>query len=281
MSEQAPLHVVITGASSGLGEALAYAYARRGAKVGLFARRRAKLEEVAEACLKAGAADARPLVGDTAERADVLAAVGELDRAWGRVDRAFLNAGAAGDRTKAKREEHFIQCCSGDDLTAAAFSADAAEWVMRVNYLGVVYWLEPMLERMRRQRSGTIAVTGSMAADGNLPRSGPYTATKVALRALLEGLRYDARKFGVQLSLIEPAWFVSEQADPKSKAPFIMSTDAAAARVMKGVEAGEKLIRFPGQMSVISRVAAIMPREVRDRFWDHYLPPLDAGREET
>jgi len=269
-------HVVITGASSGLGEALASAHARRGARRGLYARRRDKLAAVAERCRELGAADARPLVGDVRDRGAIAAAVEELDRAWGRIDRAYLNAGGSGDRYKGKAEAHYLQCCAGDDLTAARFSAASAEWVITTNYLGAVNWLEPLLARMRARRAGTIAVTGSIAADGNLPRSGPYTASKTALRALVHGLRHDAAKHGITLCLIECGWFISELTDVKSSAPFVLSTTEAARRAIRGVDAGRAVIRFPWQMSLLSRVGLLVPRAVQDRVWERMLPPLEA-----
>jgi short-subunit dehydrogenase len=172
------------------------------------------------------------------------------------------------------REDSLLQCCAGEDSTVVAFSADSTEWLMRLNYLGIVYWLEPLLERMRRQRSGTIAVTGSLSADGNLLRSGPYTATKVAVRALLEGLRCDAWKFGIRICLIESGWFVSELTAPNAKVPFLLATEDAAARAIRGVEAGKAVIRFPWQMSVLSRLGASIPRSLRELFLDRYLPRI-------
>jgi NADP-dependent 3-hydroxy acid dehydrogenase YdfG len=274
MTAAEPLNVVITGASSGLGEAFAHCYAERGARLALFARRRERLEQVAAACRARGAADARVMVGDTTDAARVSAAVTELAAAWGRLDRAFLNAGGSGDQFKSKREQHFLQCCSGDDLTAYNFAAASAEWIVRVNYLGVIYWMEPLLRLMRGQGRGTIAVTGSLAADGNLPRSGPYTASKMALRALLDGLRHDARKLGVRLTLIECGWFISELTDVKAGAPFVMTAGQAARRAIRGVEAGKRVVRFPFRMSLLSRLGTFVPRPWRDRFWDRLLPQL-------
>jgi len=236
-----------------------------------------RLDEVAARCRELGAAEALPLAGDVRDRAAIAAAVDVLDRAWPRIDRGFLNAGGSGDRFKGKAEAHFLQCCAGDDLTAANFSADSAEWVMSVNYLGVVNWLDPLLARMRAQRGGTIAITGSIAADGNLPRSGPYTASKTALRALVDGLRHDAGRFGIRLSLVECGWFISELTDAKSGAPFVLTTAEAARRVVRGVEAGRGLIRFPWQMSLLSRIGVLVPRGLQDRFWDRMLPPLAAS----
>lgn len=269
-----PLGVVITGASSGLGEEIAYEYARRGARVAVFARRQDRLHAVADRCRALGAADAVVQVGDTTVEAEVRAAAAALIDRWGCIDRAYLNAGGSGDRNKSKREEHFLQCCTGDDLTAANFAAESAEWIVRVNYIGVLYWLDPLLAHMRARRSGRIAVTGSIAADGNLPRSGPYTASKTALRALLNGLRWDARKMGVYLCLIECGWFISELTDIKARAPFVLDTDETARRAVRGVEAGRGTIRFPRRLAFLSWLGTLVPRGLRDRVWDRFLPPL-------
>src|SRR5262245_20076962 len=122
-----PLHVLITGASSGIGEAVALAYAQRGAHLALFARRKARLEAVAAACMEKGAAEARVLQGDTTVRDDVKAAALAIEEAWPRVDRAFLNAGTSFSIDKEGERSHFLECCSSGNVTAEDFSADVVE----------------------------------------------------------------------------------------------------------------------------------------------------------
>jgi NADP-dependent 3-hydroxy acid dehydrogenase YdfG len=257
------MHVLITGGSSGIGEAIAYRYARRGAAVALFARRRERLEAVAARCRALGAAGARVLPGDTTQPAEVAAAARALLDEWPAIDRAFLNAGGG----NAGRDAwHALDCCTGDALRATAFSAQAAVDLMQLNYLGVVWWLEPLLRHMAARRDGTIAVTGSMAADGLLPRSGPYTATKMALRGLVDGLRLDSSAAGVRLCLIEPAFVASEQTGNERALPFLLSSEAAAARIVDGVERGEPLVRLPWQMSWINRMCAVLPKSVYRRW---------------
>jgi NAD(P)-dependent dehydrogenase (short-subunit alcohol dehydrogenase family) len=256
-----PLHVVITGASSGLGAAIAVAYARRGARVALFARRRDALEAVAARCVAAGAADAVVLVGDVTRRDDIARGFVHLAGIWGRLDRAVLNAGIALSDATARS---FAECCTSEAQTAAAFDAGTAESVMRTNYLGVVFFLEPVLAWMRAGGGGRIAVTGSMAADGLLERSGPYMASKTALRALVRGLRADACAFDIKLTMLEPGFVQTEMTDGvRYRMPFLVTAPHAAEAFVNGIEAGRESVRVPWQMSVFNRIARWVPATLR------------------
>ena len=263
-------HVLITGASSGIGQAVAQHYAALGAHLALFARRRERLEDVAARCRELGAREARVLVGDTTDRARVLEACDDIG-AWPRIDRAYLNAGGTRDDGRRAERSHHLQCCSTD------FSAESTEWIMRVNYLGAIYWLEPLLARMQQQGDGRIVFMGAMSADRSPPGSGAYAASKAALRALVDGLRADAARFGVRLCLVEPGYVVSEEtAGYCFKMPFLQPTDKAAARIVRGVESGERVIRFPWQLSILSRMGAAVPRALYDRWAARMLPAADA-----
>ena len=261
---------MITGASSGIGAALAEVYARRGGRLALFARRRERLGEVAARCLAAGASEARVLVGDHTRPEDVAQAVTAL-ASWPRIDRAYLNAGGAAGTDG----DHFVDCCAAGNQTGSSFSAAIADGVMRLNYSGHLYWLDPLLARMAAQGGGTIAVTGSMAADGALPRSGPYTASKLALRALVDGLRFEAEPRGIRLCLIEPGYVATEMTTGvRFRMPFLRSADEAAAAFVRGVEAGVPVIRFPWQLSLLNRLTSLVPRSLRTLWWRQVLAPL-------
>lgn len=258
-----PLHVVVTGASSGLGAAIALAYARRGSKVALYARRREALEVVAAQCGAAGAADTVVLAGDVTIRDDVARAFATLGNRWGRLDRAVLNAGIALSDHAART---FAECCTSDAQTAAAFDAATAESLMRTNYLGVVFFLEPVLAWMRSSGGGRIAITGSMAADGLLQRSGPYMASKVALRALADGLRTDACGLDIKLTMLEPGFVETGMTeDIPYRMPFLLSAAKAAEAFVHGIEAGREHVRVPWQMSAFNNLARLVPAAVRAR----------------
>jgi NADP-dependent 3-hydroxy acid dehydrogenase YdfG len=253
--------VLVTGASSGIGEAIAYEYARRGARLALFARRREELEEVAARCRGLGAAEARVVVGDTTDAGEVEAAAKEVMGAWPRIDRAFLNAGGYG-----VRDRDGMARARDVEWSAGGFSAASTERVIRLNYLGVVYWLEHLLPVMRRERAGTIVVTGAQAADRAFPKHGPYAASKAAVRALFDALRPDAGRYGVRMCLVEPGCVESgmTRANCCDEMPFIQPTARSAERIVRGVEAGEAVIRFPWYASAVSHAAAAVPRAIFD-----------------
>jgi short-subunit dehydrogenase len=266
----ANLTVLITGASSGIGEAVALAYARGGARVALMARRMDRLERVAEQCRRAGSPEAIAIPGDVTSRTDVAAVMSTLSARWHSLDRAVLNAGVAHTDSTSRA---FVECCTSREQTAEGFSASTVEEVMRTNYLGVVYLLEPILARMREQRSGTIAVTSSMSTDGLLHRSGPYSASKNALKALVDGLRSDAAQLGVTMVLLEPGFIRSDMtAHGRWAMPFVMDADAAAAKFLHGIERGQSRVRVPWQMSWMNRLAQAVPCAIRERIMAKVLP---------
>jgi NAD(P)-dependent dehydrogenase (short-subunit alcohol dehydrogenase family) len=237
--------------------------------VAVFARRAGRLDEVAAQCRELGAAEARVLVGDTTDPGRVHAAAAELAGAWGGLDRAFLNAGGYGViDTPAMQEARDIA------WTATGFRAAAAEAVMRVNYLGVAYWLEAVLAVMRAQRDGTIAVTGAQTADRGFPAHGPYAAAKAALRALCDSLRPDAARFGITLSLLEPGCVQSELTDNHccDSMPFLQPTAPAVRRFIAGVERGRAVVRWPAHASLSSRLTAAVPRALFDLWAIRKLP---------
>jgi short-subunit dehydrogenase len=263
-----PLHVLVTGASSGIGAAMALAYAKRGARLALFARRRDALEAVAARCTAEGAEDALAISGDVTSREDIARAFAEIEGRWPRLDRAVLNAGMAMTDHAARS---FAECCTSEAQTAVAFDAATAELIMRTNYLGAVNFLEPVLAWMRRTGGGRIAITGSMASDGLLLRSGPYTASKAALRSLVDGLRADACALDIELTLLEPGFVQTEMTEGVTyRMPFLITAAQAAEQFVRGIEAGRERVRAPWQMSAFNSVVRLLPAALRARAAERF-----------
>jgi short-subunit dehydrogenase len=165
-------NVLVTGASSGIGAAIAEQLGLYGANVALLARRREELEQVARRVEQAGGR-ALVLVGDTTELEDVRRAHQQMCEQLGAVGTAVLNAGI------------------GRTFPLRRFTAQRVRQIFEVNLMGVVNWLEVLLPPMLEAQTGTIVGMSSLAAHISSPFSGAYSASKAALSNLFGSLRIE------------------------------------------------------------------------------------------
>jgi NAD(P)-dependent dehydrogenase (short-subunit alcohol dehydrogenase family) len=230
--------VLITGASSGIGRALAGAYLRQDAIVGVCGRDR---NRVASVC--AGRVNARPLIFDTRNREAATQAVKEFDDETGGIDLAILNAG------------------THQATDAAHFDAAVFADVMAVNYGGLVNCLQPVLAGMKSRRRGQIALMGSVAGFCGLPNAGAYCASKSAIMRLAESLRVELAAVGIDIRLVLPG-FVDTPLTQKNDfpMPFLMDVEAAAERIHRGLEGRRFEIAFPRRLVWLMRLLSILPR---------------------
>jgi short-subunit dehydrogenase len=183
--------VIVTGASSGIGAATAVACGREGMRVVLAARRKDRLERVADQ-VRASGAEARVVPTDVREEAAVQALVDGTVAAWGRLDVLVNNAGAGLLATVA-------------DTRAAEFEA-----MMRVNYLAVVYGILAALPHMRRQGNGHIVNVASVVGKRAVPFLAAYAAAKFAVVGLSEALRMEVRREGIRVTCVCPVGTATE-----------------------------------------------------------------------
>src|SRR4051794_35835375 len=169
---------VVTGASSGIGRALAKELAAQGCKVGLVARRRDQLDTLAAEIRSAGHT-AATAAADVADRAQTLAAVAALRKQLGPVDLMVANAGV------------------GAPTLLEPFNVADVEKMFRVNVLGVVYAIEAVLPEMLARRRGHLAAVSSLGAYKGMPGESAYCASKAAVNTFMEGLRIQLRDRGV------------------------------------------------------------------------------------
>lgn len=243
-----PTTLLVTGASAGMGAAIAEHVAAPGVRVALFARRKDLLDEVARKVGQKGA-EALVLVGDVADIKSVEAAWSELAAKWGpELDFAYLNAGAGGVFPLAK------------------FKADRVKRIFDVNVMGVVNWLHFVLPPMLEARHGTIVGTSSLAAQRGGPNAGAYSASKAAVSNLLESIRLEARRSNVRVCTVEPGFVRTGMTAPnKFPMPFIMEPADAAKVIVRGAQRGQSMIRFPWPLQAGMALMRWMPNWLYDR----------------
>jgi len=238
--------ILITGASSGIGAALAEEIAEYGGDVALVARREEQLQEVAQRVRRRGA---RPLVlaCDVTDLESVRAAGARIVEVQGPVEVAFLNAGI------------------GEVVHLPRFDARKVQRVFEVNIFGVLNWMEALLPAMIERKSGILAATSSLAAARGLPGASAYSATKAALSALLDAYRVEARLYGLQITIIEPGFVRTPINEGAKSRPFLLEVEPAARIILDGVAEGQALIRFPWQMAAAMQVLRHLPNALFDR----------------
>ncbi len=243
---------VITGASSGLGWALARVLAAEGCKVGLLARRQEKLLALADEIAQAGgtAAVARADVGD---RSQTVTAIHELAARLGPVDLLIANAGV------------------GTPTRVEPLNVSAQEEMFRVNVLGVMYAIEAVLPEMVRRRRGHLAAVSSAAAYKGLPGEAGYCASKAAVNTFMEGLRIRLRSYGIAVTTICPGFVRTPMtaANPFPM-PWLLEADEAARRMVRALHRRRKVYNFPWQMALLMKVTYWLPDWVLARVLRAY-----------
>lgn len=237
--------ILITGASSGLGRAIATALAGRSNRFILTARRAALLEEVAAELETLGS---RCLVCP-ADATDPIAAAAVIEAgvaAFGPIDLAVLNAGG------------------GAPLSMAEAPVDAVIGVMRKNYDTLVNSLCPMIAHMKGA-GGVIAYTGSPAGYFGLPRSGPYSAAKSAGRVLFDSCRIDLAGTNTRLVALYPGFTLTDGLNPDDVPvkSLIISKERAAREMIGAIERERAHHIFPKRIRLLMTFGRMLPEPVR------------------
>ncbi|HYG85874.1 MAG TPA: SDR family NAD(P)-dependent oxidoreductase [Azospirillum sp.] len=243
----APRSVVITGASSGIGEALALAYAVPGVTLGLTGRDAARLEAVAMRCRARGALVEAGVV-DAADRAAMAGWLAAFDAAHP-VDLVIANAGiSAGTGLDGETEEQ-------------------ARRIFAVNLDGVLNTVYPAIAAMRQRGRGQIALMASLAGFRGIPGAPAYCASKAAVRVLGESLRGELVGQGIGVSVICPGFVKSRMtARNPFPMPFLMESDRAAELIKRDLARNKGRIAFPWPMAAAVWLLTALPAGLVDRL---------------
>ena len=234
--------VLITGASSGIGEALALHYARPGIFLALSGRNENRLEAVAETCRRKGAL-VEIAVLDASDRCNMADWIADMDETRP-LDLVIANAGISGGTGGVMNGE----------------PADQARRIFEVNVMGVVNTIEPALPLMLARGHGQIALVSSMAGFRGFPSAPAYSASKGAVRFYGEALRGSLRKTGIRVNVIMPGFVKSRITDANDfHMPFLMEAGKAAAIIAKGLSRNRGRIAFPLPTYLGGWVISILP----------------------
>lgn len=242
------MNVFVTGASSGLGAALARAYARRGDGVGLVARRRAALEQLA---LELAPGAVSILEADVTDHASLARAADAFIAERGCPDIVIANAGVSAGTLTSERED------------LAVFQG-----IVATNLVALPATFGPFIAPMRARRRGTLVVIASVAGIRGLPGASAYSASKAAAISYAESLRVELARDGIRVVTIAPGYVDTPmtRGNPYPM-PFIIDADTFARRAVKAIDAGRRFAVIPWPMGIVAWLLRRLPRWLFDRIF--------------
>jgi short-subunit dehydrogenase len=240
-----PRSILITGASSGLGEALARAYARPGVFLALVGRDPERLERVSQACRAQGATVAGTVL-DVALAPELESWLLDIDRSHA-LDLVVANAGVSGGTGRGEE------------------SPEQVDNIIAVNVHGVVNTVTPLLPALAARRRGQIALMSSLASFRGFPGAPTYCATKAWVRVWGEGLRVELARQGIEVSVICPGFVDTRMTQVNQfPMPFLMTAERAARIIVRGLARNRGRIAFPWPMYALSWLLAAQPAPLSD-----------------
>ena len=243
-------NVFITGASSGIGAALARHYAARGASVGLFARRAEALTGLAN---QLPAERCATYAGDVRDSTVLDRAAREFITRFGAPTVVIANAGV-----------------SLGALTGHAEDLPVFRAVIETNVIGIVNTFAPFVEVMQAAGRGTLAGIASVAGFRGLAGSGAYSASKAAAITYLESLRLELRDSGIAVVTICPGYIATPMtATNPYRMPFLLDPDKAARLIARAIERRKRFYVLPWQMAIVGFVLRRLPRPIYDALFAH------------
>ncbi len=233
--------ILITGASTGTGKALAVKLLEESCKLVLAARRTELIEEYLR---QSRTTNHQSLIVkcDVSNKAEVVSAYKQIKEKFGKVDVAILNAGI------------------GHNVTVKNYDSRFAEETFDTNIFGIVYWVEQLIPDFVKRKEGIIAGVSSLADNRGYSGSGFYCASKAAATIYLEGLRVELKHYGIKVITVKPGFVKTPMTDKNEfKMPLLMEPEKAAHIIIEGIKKEKSVIQFPWQIVLISRLVGLLP----------------------
>lgn len=247
-----PRSILITGASSGIGAALARRYAAPGVFLYLSGRVLERLEDVAKACRAQGATVEAKGIDVTDEKA-MTAWITQADQSHP-LDLVIANAGISGGTAGVMHHE----------------SMDQVRRIFDTNLYGVLNTIDPILPRMIDRGRGQIAMISSLAGFRGWPGAPAYSASKGAVRFYGEAMRGALCRSGVEINVVCPGFVVSRMTDVNQfPMPFLMSTDKAVDIIVCGLAKNKGRIAFPWPTHFMAWAMSVLPDAIVQKILIH------------
>ncbi|MBN1302698.1 MAG: SDR family NAD(P)-dependent oxidoreductase [Melioribacteraceae bacterium] len=241
-------NILITGASSGIGEALVKSLAEYKCTLFLISRNMDKLREM-QNNLSSFPAEINIYRCDVSKKDEVKLTAAEMLSKSDTIDLAILNAGIS----RWVFPENYN-------------SADAEE-TFGTNFLGMIYWIENLLPKFIERKKGTIAAVSSLADNRGYSGSGFYCASKAAISMYFEGLAVDLNSYNIKVVTIKPGFVKTPMTDKNDfMMPFLITPEKAADIIIKGLIKEKRYIIFPYVMYMLTRLVGLIP----DRLYEFF-----------
>jgi short-subunit dehydrogenase len=248
--------VLITGASSGIGYAVAKRLVNESCKIAVIARSIDKLREFA----RENSTDNNfilPVGCDVSDKESAHSALDYIMEKLGGIDIVILNAGTS------------------HRLNVENFSSDKGEEILSVNLTGKFYFLEKLIPYFIEKRNGMIVGVSSLADVRGFPRSAFYNASKAAFSKLLESIRIELKEYGVKVITVRPGFVKTAMTDKNEfHMPFLMGAEKAAGIIVKGIIKEKRIIQFPLPTVISTKIIEFLPDSMFEYFTRKHLEGL-------
>ncbi len=247
------MNIIITGASSGIGRALAYHYAKVGYTLFLIARRKEKLIEIQNELNKF--CRVKIFEVDVSEFDKLTHIINNIVNLNSKIDLVIANAGVSlGHNSEFSNFKDFKKLTD-------------------INYLSIHALLSPIVPKMQKQKSGKIVVISSLASIISMPSSIAYSSSKRALNSYTEGLRNLLIKDNIKVINIQPGFIESEMTAKNSfKMPFFMSNENGVKRIIYAIDKNKKEYKFPKRFYYFIKFISILPLSLKDKIINKFSP---------